>query len=390
MVQESDWLLRGPHQQHHLMEKMSLKGHLIHVIDYPITWRNEKDRSLLSKRTLYEDVSRFYPGSKITVIRPAIVKLPLLDKMSIPFSHREEIKKQIKDFKPDVIIGLGILNNYYAIREAKKAGIPFIYYLIDSLHRLINNSLFRYIAKKIEKNNIKNAILIITINKKLMEYAVNMGGYKEHISVIPAGIDFNFFNSTITGDEVRLKYNILEKDLVLFYMGWLYNFSGIKEVAKEVLRLGNKNIRLLIVGEGEAMRDLENIKRYDINNLIILTGKQPYNLIPKFIASSDVCILPAYNNDIMKDIVPIKLYEYMAMGKPVITTHLTGVITEFGEENGLFYIEKPEHTVFKALEIKNKGLINFYGSKSKKTVVNNNWDKITKDFELCLKQIISK
>ncbi len=72
-----------------------------------------------------------------------MLKLPVLDKISILFSHRAEIKKQMIEFKPDVVIGLGILNNYYAIKESKKSDVKFIYYLIDTLHRLINNKFYR-------------------------------------------------------------------------------------------------------------------------------------------------------------------------------------------------------------------------------------------------------
>ena len=34
VVQESDWIERGPHQNHHLMERLSIKGHEVRVIDY--------------------------------------------------------------------------------------------------------------------------------------------------------------------------------------------------------------------------------------------------------------------------------------------------------------------------------------------------------------------
>ena len=36
LIQETDWIKRGPHQQHHLMERLALKGHEIVVIDYEI------------------------------------------------------------------------------------------------------------------------------------------------------------------------------------------------------------------------------------------------------------------------------------------------------------------------------------------------------------------
>ena len=47
----------------------------------------------------------------------------------------------------------------------------------------------------------------------------------------------------------------------------------------------------------------------------------------------------------MQDIVPIKLYEYLAMAKPVIATRLPGIVMEFGEGNGIHYIERPEETL---------------------------------------------
>jgi len=44
----------------------------------------------------------------------------------------------------------------------------------------------------------------------------------------------------------------------------------------------------------------------------------------------------------MRDIAPIKFYEYMAMGMPVITTKLPGVVREFGDGDGVVYLDKPD------------------------------------------------
>ena len=46
LVQESDWLKRNPHQQHHPMERLSLRGHEITVIDYNIDWKKNHKLSL--------------------------------------------------------------------------------------------------------------------------------------------------------------------------------------------------------------------------------------------------------------------------------------------------------------------------------------------------------
>lgn len=64
-------------------------------------------------------------------------------------------------------------------------------------------------------------------------------------------------------------------------------------------------------------------EQYDLSDKLILTGKQPFERVPEFLASADFCLLPAYiDEEIMQDIVPIKLYEYLAMKKVVIATEL--------------------------------------------------------------------
>ena len=56
VVQESDWIKRNPHQQHHLMERLSMRGHEIRVIDYPIDWK--KDKSRYQQRKVVENYKR--------------------------------------------------------------------------------------------------------------------------------------------------------------------------------------------------------------------------------------------------------------------------------------------------------------------------------------------
>ena len=122
-VQETDWLKRNPIQQHHLAEILSLRGQEVRVIDYEFLWKSQDRKELYSRREVFDDVSKIYPGAKVTVIRPGIIKVPWLDYVSLIFSHRREITRQIEYFKPDVIIGFGILNTYLAARAARRKSI---------------------------------------------------------------------------------------------------------------------------------------------------------------------------------------------------------------------------------------------------------------------------
>jgi glycosyltransferase involved in cell wall biosynthesis len=207
--------------------------------------------------------------------------------------------------------------------------------------------------------------------------------------VIRAGVDFQRFHSGVNGDEIRKKYGIGQDDTLLFFVGWLYHFSGLKEVVVELSKIKRDDIKLLIVGDGDGYDDLKQMMSdYHLENKMIMTGKQPYDLLPQYLAAADICLLPAYNNEIMRDIVPIKMYEYMAMGNPVIATRLPGIEKEFGDDNGIIFINNSNETVNRSLELIEKGVIISEGKKARKFIEKNDWNKITDDFEKVLKELI--
>jgi len=90
----------------------------------------------------------------------------------------------------------------------------------------------------------------------------------------------------------------------------------------------------------------------------------------------------------MQDIVPIKMYEYMAMKKPVISTNLSGVKKEFGEDNGVIYVDRPEDVVAKAAELVQNGSVKRLGARARSFVERYSWDTITDEFERILAETI--
>ena len=387
IVQDTDWVRRNPIQHTHLAERLALRGHEVRVIDYEILWREEGKKSLFSRRQVFRS-SRVIEGAAVTVIRPGILKIPVLDYVSMLLTYSREINRQIREFSPDVVIGNDILTTYLAFRAAKKKGIPTIFYIIDVEHRLVPFRFLQPLGKMLEAGNIRNADLVIAINEGLREYTIRMGASPDKTTVLRAGIDSERYHPGIDGGPLRKEYGISQDDTVLFFMGWLYHFSGLKEVAERLSQVENRNIKLLIVGDGDAFDDLKAIRdRNGGSDKVILTGRQPYEAIPGFIAASDICLLPGHNNEVMRDIVPIKMYEYLVMRKPVIATRLPGVMKEFGEGNGLVYVDSPEDVVPKALELVRSHSIEELGLKAEKFVAGNTWHKITDEFEEILQKV---
>ncbi|MCL0097681.1 glycosyltransferase family 4 protein [Dehalococcoidia bacterium] len=391
ITQNTDWLIRNPGQQHHLAEMLSLRGHEIRVIDFELLWSTQGEKELFSKTKVFHDVSKIYDNANVTVIRPGIIKAPLLDYLSLAISYQRVLKQQIEEFNPDVIVGFSIFA-YLSGKVAKANNIPFIYYWIDVSHRLIPFKFLQPIGWMLERQTLKMADRVLTINDKLKDYVVKLGADPEQTEVLRAGINIERFDLSISSEIVRSQYGLEKEDIILFFMGWLYNFSGLKEAASQLSQIQNHKIKLVIVGDGDAYEELQQIRdKYNLQDKLILTGKKAYHEIPAFIAASDICLLPAYPGEkIMHDIVPIKMYEYMAMKKPVISTRLPGVMKEFGEDNGVVYVDRPEDVVAKALELVQNGSVGTLGSKARSFVERNSWDNITDEFEKILEEVIKE
>lgn len=392
VVQESDWLERNPHQQHHLMERMAIRGHEIKVIDYPIDWSKENKPGLVYKREVYENISKIKKNANIEVVRPSFVKIKGINYATLFFSHKKEIERQIREFKPDIILGLGILNTYNASKIAKKHNIPFVYYFIDVLHALIPEKAFQSLGKRFTQKTIQNADLVITINKKLSEFAVKMGSKPDKTILIDAGIDLASYDPDLDDSKIRQEYGIGEDDIVLFFMGWIYEFAGMKELARALGEAKDKypKYRILVVGDGDAYDEMCQIRdEYEMHDQLILTGKQPFERIPEFLASADFCLLPAHIDEpIMQDIVPIKIYEYLAMKKVVIASELPGISKEFGYGHGIEYIQEASEVLETVQKILDDGRYDEIASTAREYVKSNDWEVITDKFEQAMKNLL--
>lgn len=388
VVQESDWIEKGPHQSHHLMERLSERGHEVRVIDYEILWREHGKSGAISRRDVFMNVQKaMINGGHVTVIRPSIIKIPVLDYLSLIHTHRCEIRRQIVEFKPNVIVGFGILNSNIAINLAKKGNIPFVYYIIDELHKLIPQKSFRGLARYIESKNMRRSNKVLSINEGLREYTIDMGADPRDTEVIRAGVDLERFGSA-DGSAIRKKYSLNENDVVLFFMGWLYDFSGLKEVAIELVKSGRDDIKLFVLGKGDLWDDLQAIREeFGLDGRLITVDWCPYDEVPTYLAASDICLLPAHKNDIMMNIVPIKMYEYMAVGKPVIATKLPGILKEFGVDNGVIYVDKPEDALKKVVELVENGAFQGHGLKARRFIENCGWDNVVAEFEGILEAV---
>ncbi len=391
-IQEADRIGGNTKQQQQLAVMLARHDHEVRVVDNKISKHSQDKRGIFLRRRVTSEEGEGQKDASVTVIYPGFIRIPLLNFISSFFSHRREINKQIEEFKPEVIVGWGIINSYLAANVAIKNNIPFVYYWVDVIHLLIPNRLLRFVGKICAKRALKKSTLVLVINGKLQDYVISVGVSPDRTRVIRAGINLGQFNLALSGIDIRKLYGLHSTNRVLLFIGGLYHFYRLDSVIQALSKSLNTQLKLLIIGEGEAYDDLHVLRdRYRLGERVVFTGKKEHSEIPKLVAAADICILPADPTEPnLQHIIPMKMYEYMAMKKPVITTKLPGVMKEFGEGNGVVYVDQPKDVVIKAEEIFYSGYAALirHGTVGRKFVEKYNWERVARDFETVLNGVI--
>ena len=144
----------------------------------------------------------------------------------------------------------------------------------------------------------------------------------EKIGIWTSGVDLNRFYPR-DGSMMRQKLGVDGK-FVVFYHGSLGFRRGVVEVV-EAIRLLNErygDICLFILGSGIDLENIQRIKtEHNLHNVLIHPPVD-YEAVPEYIAIADLCIVPLPDVECWRVSSPLKLMEYLAMGKPVLLTDI--------------------------------------------------------------------
>ncbi len=389
VVQETDWLQRGPHQQHHIFERLSARGHEVIVVDFEILYEPWPTAPLFAHRMEWSNVSRVIRDAGVHVVRPATIRLPGLARIISLATFYKELARIVRGFRPDLIVDYAISTGASALAIARSQRIPFVMHVIDALHTLAPHRWTWPLARSFEALLLRNADATIYINEKLKEYGVALGARPETASTVRTGVDLDRFHPDRDVSELRRKWGIEPDEVLLVFVGWLYQFSGVDTVMRLMPEMPHR-LKMLVVGSGEAEDRLQALREsLGLHDRVIFTGRQDYESIPDLIAAADVCLMCSDLNPITRNIVPIKTYEYLSCGCPVLASELPGVMSEVPPGNGIIYAPKDE--LLPALQrLLDPTTREREGRKARTfTQENCDWSKLAYRFEQILSSIIA-
>lgn len=162
----------------------------------------------------------------------------------------------------------------------------------------------------------KGAQTVVVISKGLKEFYCARGVPGEKIQVIPDAIDTTDFVHPQSKQEARARLG-LPKGFVALYVGRLDGWKGAGTILK-TSTIVDSVITIAVIGGDE--NQIEKFKREYPN--VLFLGYRPYKELANNLSAADVLLLPTSGKDIVgaRFTSPLKLFAYLASGKPIIAT----------------------------------------------------------------------
>ena len=275
-TQETDWISRNPIIHHRLLEWLSTHGSDVRVIDYDIDWAKKKG-PIRQGRQEFADIHKYYADARVSLVRPAMLRLPLIARLSWLVGNWRELGAIFRAQAPDVLVAYGISNALLTLAFSRARRKPFIYHVMDALHTHADAALVRLVARNIESFTMRHADRVVVVSKGLGRYAVAMGAPADRVEVVPIGVRKIGADPEL-GSRARALLGVAENEVMLIFVGWQYPFSGLRELVQDFARRGREVpwLRLVIVGSGELYDELQRIRSAGgLERQVVMTGQRP-------------------------------------------------------------------------------------------------------------------
>ena len=186
----------------------------------------------------------------------------------------------------------------------------------------------RFVARRAHK--------VVVISRALKEAYIASGVSEEKIIVAHDAVDEHLFDSVASKEITRATLTIPRTSTVIMYVGHLYAHKGVATLAQVAEHMPDN--QFIFVGGTE--RDIAYFRKQwgSIQNINIVGHMSPAK-VPQYLRTADVLVIPnsAKNEDASKFTSPMKLFEYMASGTPIVASRVPSLQEVLTENEAVFF-----------------------------------------------------
>jgi glycosyltransferase involved in cell wall biosynthesis len=212
--------------------------------------------------------------------------------------------------------------------------------LMQTIFKLPPESLSVRALKMMEKKSIAFSDLVLTVNIACQNLYSARSCRPDKIRVVlnsPDDYIFRFRPANLNGSNSGTK----EIPYTILYHGSLVARNGLDLAveALEIVRRSIPNVKLVVCGERTTFLEkvMELARERQVENNINYLGVQNLNGIVEAITACDLGIIPNHKNIFTEINTPTRIFEYLALGKPVIAPRTKAIQDYFGDADLIFF-----------------------------------------------------
>ncbi|HSS97244.1 MAG TPA: glycosyltransferase [Terriglobales bacterium] len=210
--------------------------------------------------------------------------------------------------------------------------------LMMSIYNVGPDATFVRWLRRLEKFSIAFADFVLTPNKAFRNLFVSRGCRPEKIQIVMNSPESKIF--TASGDS-RPVDGSDEKPYRIMYHGLIAERHGLDVALNAIayLREAIPDLEFHIFGDRTAYMDKveAQVGRLNLQSSVHYHGYQPQHEIAQAIRAIDIGIIPNRRNPFTEINMPTRIFEYLAIGKPVVVPDTQGIRDYFEKDSLIFF-----------------------------------------------------
>jgi glycosyltransferase involved in cell wall biosynthesis len=267
-----------------------------------------------------------HDSDRVDVRFVSVVRWGGLRPLSFLLGSLTILSRTVREWRPDVLIWFDSPGQMAPLWVLQHHACPFVYFVNGLPHEEVQGLWQRTPIRQLLSYGLKQAArraeALVSVCPEVLSGLDRLQHVEaERCTVIRNGVDPDLFFPQ-SHEKARVQLGIDGAGPYIGFVGGFFPWHGLETLVESIPLVASAypGLQVLLVGEGRTKAGLENlVQRKGLTRHVRFVGRAECSTVPTWIAACDVCVVlhkqtRSYPGDSMK------LWEYLACGRPVVTT----------------------------------------------------------------------
>jgi len=238
---------------------------------------------------------------------------------------------------PDILVLTALFPRFSSAKVLLDLHDPMPEVYMTKYHKRITHPVTRLLCL-LEKVSIHFSHRVITTNKAFQERFISRGCPPDKIDIVMNTPMEKIFHRDIANHKNANPSN--NRKFVIMFHGTILERHGLDTALRALDKVRKKipNLLFKVYGEGDFLEKfISQVKEFNLSEVVEYNGYIPNEKIGEIILDIDVGIVPNKLNPFTQINLPVRIFEYLSLQKPVIVPRTQGILDYFDEESIHFF-----------------------------------------------------